>query len=93
MTGMAKSLYVGNLPWKATSEELLEKFSQFGTVLDARVVKEKETSRSKGFGFVDMEDDSAAQKAIEAMNGYSWDGRSIIVNEARPKTERRERAY
>ena len=87
---MAKSLYVGNLPWSATAEDLTQKFSEFGTVVDARIVKERETGRSRGFAFVEMEDEGA-QKAIEALNGYSWDGRNIVVNEARPKSDRPDR--
>lgn len=87
---MAKSLYVGNLPWSVGSEELIQKFSEFGTVVDARVVKDKETGRSRGFGFVDMEDEGAP-KAIEALNGQSWEGRNIAVNEARPKSDRPDR--
>jgi RNA recognition motif-containing protein len=86
---MSKSLYVGNIPWSVTSEELVTKFGEFGEVADARVVKEKDSGRSKGFGFVDMIDDSAAAKAIEALNGYNWGGRNIVVNEAKPKTPNR----
>ena len=82
-----KSIFVGNLPWSATNEELEQKFSEFGTVHSARVVFDKFTNRSKGFGFVDMEDDAAAA-AITAMSGYKWGDREITCNEARPKTER-----
>ncbi|MCX5750434.1 MAG: RNA-binding protein [Candidatus Saganbacteria bacterium] len=80
---MAKSLYVGNLPWSVTPEELLEKFGEFGKVSDARILKEKETGRAKGFGFVEMSDDAEAVRAIDAMNGFNWGGRNIVVNEAR----------
>ena len=82
-----KSIFVGSLPWAVKDADLEAKFSEFGAVTSARVISDKFTGRSKGFGFVDMEDDAAA-KAIEAMNGYSWDGRAITCNEARPKTER-----
>lgn len=85
-----KSIFVGNLPWSVKDEDLKTKFSEFGNVLSARIVTDKFTGRSRGFGFVDMED-ADAQKAIEAMAGYSWDGREITCNEARPKTERSDR--
>lgn len=83
-----KSIFVGNLPWSATDDELKTKFSEFGNVLSARVVTDKFSGKSRGFGFVDMED-ADAQKAIEAMNGFKWGDREMTVNEARPKTERR----
>jgi len=83
-----KSLFVGNLPWSASDADLQAKFSEFGNVLSARVIADKFSGRSRGFGFVDMED-ADAEKAIAAMNGYNWDGRDITVNEAKPKTERR----
>ena len=82
-----KSIYVGNLPWSANDEGLKAKFSEFGNVISARVVTDKISGKSKGFGFVDMEDADAA-KAIEALNDKEWDGRNITVNEARPKAPR-----
>ncbi len=82
-----KSIFVGNLPWSAKDSDLEAKFSEFGTVLSARIVTDKFSGRSRGFGFVDMEDADVA-KAIAGMTGYSWDGRELTVNEARPKTER-----
>jgi len=82
-----KSLFVGNLPWTATNADLEAKFAEFGTVLSVRVITDSMTGRSKGFGFVDMED-ADAQKAIAAMSGYKWGDREITCNEARPKTER-----
>jgi RNA recognition motif-containing protein len=81
-----KSIFVGNLPWSATEDELKEKFSQFGNVISARVMTDKFSGKSRGFGFVDMENPDA-EKAIAAMNGYSWGDRQLTVNEARPKTE------
>jgi RNA recognition motif-containing protein len=84
-----KSIYVGNLPWSATDADLQAKFAEFGTVLSARIVTDKFSGRSRGFGFVDMED-ADAEKAIAGMNGYKWDGREITVNEARPKREKKE---
>lgn len=82
-----KSIFVGNLPWSVTDADLEAKFSEFGTVSSARIVTDKFSGRSRGFGFVDM-DDEAAQKAIAAMNGYKWGDREITCNEARPRTER-----
>lgn len=84
---MVKSLYVGNLPWSATEEQLSQKFAEHGNVIAARIVTDRESGRSRGFGFVEM-DDADAAKAISAMNEYQWEGRAITVNEARPKTER-----
>lgn len=93
---MAKSLFVGNLPWSATNETLAAEFGKHGTVISARIINDKETGRSRGFGFCDVED-ADCEKIIAAMNGFSWEGRSLTVNEARPKTEggsgRRERSY
>ena len=85
-----KSLYVGNLPWSATEEDIKKKFSEFGAVVSARVVTDKFSGKSRGFGFVDMED-ADAEKAIAGMAGFKWGDREITVNEARPKTERRSR--
>ncbi|MEK7375822.1 MAG: RNA-binding protein [Candidatus Margulisiibacteriota bacterium] len=82
-----KSIFVGNLPWSATDAELTEKFSQFGAVISARIVNDKFTGKSRGFGFVDMEDADAA-KAIAGMTGYKWNDRELTVNEGRPKTDR-----
>ena len=81
-----KSIFVGNLPWSVTDEDLKGKFSEFGNVISARVVTDKFSGKSRGFGFVDMED-SDAEKAIACMNGYKWGDREVTVNEARPKTE------
>ena len=83
---MAKTIFVGNLPWKVADADLQEKFAQFGTVISARVVTDKFSGRSRGFGFVDMEDADAA-KAIEGMTGYKWEDRELTINEAKPKTE------
>lgn len=89
-----KSLFVGNLPWSVTDADLAAKFGEFGNVISARVVTDKFTGKSRGFGFVDMED-ADAEKAIAGMTGYKWNDREVTVNEARPKTEggpRRERS-
>ena len=81
-----KSLFVGNLPWSVTDEDLKTKFSEFGSVISARIVTDKFSGKSRGFGFVDMED-ADAEKAIAGMTGYKWGDREVTVNEARPKTE------
>jgi RNA recognition motif-containing protein len=81
-----KSLFVGNLPWSCTDEDLKAKFSEFGAVVGARIITDKMTRRSRGFGFVDMED-ADAEKAIAGLNNYDWNGRKITVNEAKPKTD------
>jgi RNA recognition motif-containing protein len=82
---MVKSLFVGNLPWSVNAEELQAKFAEHVPVVSSRVVSDRETGRSRGFGFVDVED-ADAEKAVNAMNGYSWGGRPITVNEAKPKS-------
>lgn len=86
---MAKNIYVGNLPWSTTDEDLNDMFAQYGNVISARVVEDRMTGRSRGFGFVEMEDEGATQ-AINAMNGSEIQGRALKVNEAQPR-ERRPR--
>ena len=83
---MAKRLYVGNLKYTVTSEELQELFEQFGTVSSAQVLSDRETGRSRGFGFVEMVNDDEAIAAIESLDGQDHDGRRLTVNEARPRT-------
>ena len=83
-----KKIYVGNLPWTATEDELREFFSGAGEVHSVAVITDRETGRSRGFAFVTMADDSQAKAAIEALHGQECEGRTITVNEARPKTER-----
>ncbi|HVX62373.1 MAG TPA: RNA-binding protein [Pirellulales bacterium] len=85
---MGKKLYVGNLSYKVTNESLEELFSQFGEVRSAQVVQDRDTGRSKGFGFVEMTNDNAALEAIQALNDKEHDGRPLTVNEARPREER-----
>lgn len=80
---MGTKIYVGNLPWRATDAQLSELFGAHGEVTDARIVTDRETGRSRGFGFVTMASADAAQAAIRALNGYSLEGRSLVVNEAR----------
>jgi RNA recognition motif-containing protein len=85
---MAKNIYVGNLAWSVTSDDLLELFSQFGKVLSAQVISDRETGRSRGFGFVEMENGEDAQKAIDALNGSSHQNRQLTVNIAREREQR-----
>jgi|UniRef100_A0A7C3RKR6 RNA recognition motif-containing protein len=88
---MSKTLYVGNLPWSTTEEELKSIFSNHGTVYSARIISDRNTGRSKGFGFVEVDDNSAA-KMIAELNNTEVKGRKIVVNEAKPREERpRER--
>src|SRR5271170_167356 len=86
---MAKNIYVGNLAWGCTSDDLYALFQEHGAVKRAQVIMDKETGRSRGFGFVEMEDDGAAQKAIDALNGFDFNGRPLTVNEAKPREDRR----
>ncbi|MBA4176051.1 MAG: RNA-binding protein, partial [Leptothrix sp. (in: Bacteria)] len=85
---MGNKLYVGNLAYSVRDDSLLQAFSQFGTVTSAKVMMDRETGRSKGFGFVEMGSDPEAQAAINGMNGQPLDGRAVVVNEARPREER-----
>jgi RNA recognition motif-containing protein len=84
---MAKKLYVGNLPYSVSDSDLQQMFEPHGTVQSAQVIMDRDTGRSKGFGFVEMASDSEDQAAISALNGQDKDGRALVVNEARPKTE------
>jgi RNA recognition motif-containing protein len=83
---MAKRLYVGNLAYSVTSDDLQEMFGRFGTVRSAQVLSDRETGRSRGFGFVEMENDDEADAAIENLDGTEQQGRRLTVNEARPRT-------
>jgi RNA recognition motif-containing protein len=85
---MAKNLFVGSLPWSVNDEQLAQIFAEAGTVESARVITERDTGRSKGFGFVEMASDDEAKKAVETLNGKEIEGRAITVNEARPREER-----
>lgn len=80
-----KKLFVGSLPWAVDDQKLADLFSQYGKVLSAVVLKDKMTGRSRGFGFVEMEDDAAADEAMSKLNGSDIEGRNIVVNEARPR--------
>ena len=85
---MGNKLYVGNLPYSVRDSDLEQAFSQFGAVTSAKVMMERDTGRSKGFGFVEMGSDDEAQAAIQGMNGQPLGGRSVVVNEARPMESR-----
>ena len=85
---MAKKLYVGNLSYQVESSELEQLFGAHGQVLSAQIINDRETGRSKGFGFVEMANDQEAEAAIAALNGQQHNGRALTVNEARPREER-----
>ena len=85
---MGNKLYVGNLAYSVRDEDLQQAFAQFGNVSSAKVMMDRDTGRSKGFGFVEMGTDAEAQAGINGMNGQALDGRALVVNEARPREER-----
>jgi len=85
---MAKKLYVGNLSYGTTDSDLQGMFEEFGSVQSAQVIMDRESGRSKGFGFVEMRNDQEAQAAINALNGKDVDGRALTVNEAKPREDR-----
>ena len=89
---MGNKLYVGNLPYSVRDGDLEQSFGQFGTVTSAKVMMERDTGRSKGFGFVEMSSDAEAQAAVTGMNGQPLGGRSLVVNEARPMEPRAPRS-
>lgn len=90
---MSKNIYVGNLSYEVDEQELEGMFSPYGEVTSARVISDRDTNRSKGFGFVEMADDSAATAAISALNGKEWKSRELKVNEARAKEDRPRRDF
>jgi RNA recognition motif-containing protein len=87
------NIYVANIPFKSTDADLKELFEQHGEVTSARIVIDKLTNRSRGFGFVEMGNSAEAKQAIENLNGSDFDGKSLVVNEARPKTDSRGGDY
>ena len=87
------NIYVGNLSYRMNDEELEAVFLKFGAVKSAKVIMDRETGKSKGFGFIEMEDSSAGTKAIEALNGNESEGRTLRVNEAKPREERPRRQF
>jgi cold-inducible RNA-binding protein len=90
---MATKLFVGSLPYAVTDEELSEMFSGAGTVVSAKVIMDRDSGRSKGFGFVEMSTDDEAKAAISQLNGKDVNGRAIVVNEARPQENRERRSF
>lgn len=90
---MAKKIYVGNLAFSVTDDELQQAFASFGTIISARVVMDKMSGRSKGFGFVEIEDDAGADTAVDKMNGQTIAGRAIRVSEAKPQEDRPRRSF
>jgi RNA recognition motif-containing protein len=82
---MSKKLFVGNIEWGATEEQLMELFGQYGEVEEAVIIKDRMSGRSKGFGFVTFANDEDADKAMEALNGHDLNGRELVVNEARKR--------
>lgn len=90
---MSIKLYVGNLPYKTTGDDLNDLFSQVGEVLSASVLEDRETGRSRGFGFVEMESREAGNEAIERFNNADYQGRNLVVNEAKPREERGGRGF
>lgn len=87
------NIYVANIPFKSSEADLKGLFEQFGEVTSAKIVIDKMTNRSRGFGFVEMTDNAAGSEAINNLNGSDFDGKSLVVNEARPKTENKSGAY
>ena len=87
---MSKKVYVGNMNYATTAEQLEDLFAQYGTVLSVNVITDRETNRPKGFAFVEMEDDGAAEAAISSLNNAEFDGRNLRVNEANERKPRRD---
>ena len=85
---MGRKLYVGNLPYSATENALSDKFAEFGTVESAKLITDRDTGQSKGFGFIEMASDAEAQAAIDKLNGTDYEGRPMKVNEAKPQEKR-----
>jgi RNA recognition motif-containing protein len=81
------NIYVANIPFKASEQELKGLFEEYGEVSSAKIIMDKVTQRSRGFGFIEMTDDSAGRQAITSLNGFNFLGKTLVVNEARPKTD------
>src|SRR5262249_57184968 len=92
-SAMAKNIYVGNLPYETTGDDLVQLFQPYGSVVSGQVVMDRFSGRSRGFGFVEMADDTEAQAAIDALNGQPYGSRPLTVNEARPRTDTPRRGY
>ncbi|MDB9884732.1 RNA-binding protein [Candidatus Marinimicrobia bacterium] len=85
------NIYVGNLSWQLSEDDLNTKFAEFGSVDSAKIITDRETGRSKGFGFVEMPNQAEAEKAIEELNGHEMDGRALKVNESKPREDKPSR--
>ncbi len=85
------NIYVGNLPWTTTDDELRTTFEEFGEVSSASIIRDRDSNKSRGFGFVEMSNDTEAEAAIDGLNGKQFDGRPLTVNQARPRTDDRDR--
>ncbi len=81
------NIYVANIPWKASEEQLKQLFAEYGEVSSAKIIMDKVTQRSRGFGFIEMADDTAGRNAINELNGFDFMGKNLVVNEARPREE------
>lgn len=90
---MAKKLFVGGLPWATTNDDLKALFSAAGTVMSATIITDKMTGRSRGFGFVEFENDAEADAAVAQFNGQQYNGRALVVNEAKPMGDRPQRSF
>jgi RNA recognition motif-containing protein len=90
---MGKKLYVGNLPFSVTDHSLFDAFAACGSVVSSKVIMDRDSGRSKGFGFVEMSSETEAQAAIDKMNGADWEGRAMTVNEAKPMAPRENRGF
>lgn len=82
---MNRTLYIGNLPWSTTEADMVQYFSNYATVLSARIISDRETGRSRGFGFIEVPEDTDVANLIEQTNGVDYNGRALVVNEAQPK--------
>jgi len=82
------NIYVANIPWKASEDQLKQLFAEYGEVSSAKIIMDKVTQRSRGFGFIEMSDDGAARNAINSLNGADFLGKNLVVNEARPREDR-----
>lgn len=88
---MSKNIYVGNLPFRASEDNVRDLFAQYGAVSSVKLISDRETGKPRGFGFVEMDDDAEADAAIEALNGKDYEGRSLKVNEAKPRESKPRR--
>ena len=84
---MSKSIYVGNLPWSSTKEQVQQLFAEYGQVISVKLISDRETGRAKGFGFVEMEEDASADAAIAALDGVEFGGRKLRINEAKERPQ------